>query len=56
MRGIGNALLRREIYFLIIYFIIDGLTNPRFDDFTYFYYLNVLGISKFMFAMITLIG
>lgn len=56
MRGIGYALLRREIYFLIIFFILDGLTNPSFADFTYFFYLNVIGISKFMFAMITLIG
>ena len=56
MRGIGYALMRREIYFLIIYFILDGLTNPSFADFTYFFYLNVIGISKMMFAMLTLIG
>jgi hypothetical protein len=30
MRGIGNSLLRKEIYFLIIYFILDGLINPSF--------------------------
>jgi len=47
---------RREVYFVIIYFILDGFTNPQFTDFTYFFLLNVIGLSKFMFAMITLIG
>jgi len=56
MRGIGNALLRWEIYFLVIFFILDGLTNPSFADFTYFFLMNVIGISKFMFAMIALIA
>lgn len=56
MRGIGSSLLHREIYFLVIYFILDGLTNPNFNDFTYFFLLNVIGISKFMFAMLTLLG
>lgn len=49
-------MLRKEIYFLIIYFILDGLTNPSFNDFTYFFYLKVIGISKFMYAMLTLFG
>lgn len=56
MKGIGNALTRKEIYCLVIYFLLDGLTNPSFSDFTYFFLLNVIGISKFMFAMLTLIG
>lgn len=40
----------------MIYFLLDGITNPSFSDFTYFFLLNVIGISKFMFAMLTLIG
>lgn len=56
MRQIGWALKRKEIYFVVIYFILDGLTNPSFSDFAYFWLLNVVGVSKFMFAMIVLIG
>lgn len=55
-RLIGQALKRKEIYCIVIYFILDGLTNPSFADFTYFFLMNVIGVSKFMFAMITLIG
>lgn len=40
----------------MIYFILDGFTNPSFGDFTYFFLMNVVGVSKFMFAMIALIG
>mmetsp|Transcript_1696 Transcript_1696/g.2992 ORF Transcript_1696/g.2992 Transcript_1696/m.2992 type:complete len:173 (-) Transcript_1696:582-1100(-) len=56
MRMIGWALQRKEIYCVVIYFILDGLTNPSFADFSYFFLMNVIGVSKFMFAMITLIG
>lgn len=41
---------------MVIYFILDGLTNPSFSDFSYFFLMNVIGVSKFMFAMIALIG
>ena len=56
MGQIGWALKRKEIYCVVIYFILDGLTNPSFSDFSYFFLLNVIGVSKFMFAMIVLIG
>lgn len=56
MKQIGWALQRKEIYCVVIYFILDGLTNPSFSDFSYFFLLNVIGVSKFMFAMIALIG
>jgi len=56
MKQLWKALQRREIYFLVIYFILDGFTNPSFGDFTYFFLMNVVGVSKFMFAMIALIG
>ena len=55
-RIIWDAVKRKEVYFIIIYFILDGFTNPSFADFSYFFLMNVVGISKFMFAMITLIG
>lgn len=46
----------REIYFVIIFFIAKSIIVPSFDEFTYFFLLNVIGISKFMFAVLVLIG
>jgi len=56
MRFIWITLQRSEVYCIVIYFILDGFTNPSFADFSYFFLLNVIGVSKFMFAMISLIG
>lgn len=56
MRGIGWAIKRWEIYFILIFFILDGITNPSFSDFTYYFLMNVVGLSKVWFAMLTLIG
>jgi len=56
MRLIWKCLMQKEVYCIVIYFLLDGLTNPSFADFSYFFLMNVIGISKFMFAMITLIG
>ena len=46
----------REIYLLIIFIISRALIVPKFDEFTYFFLLNVIGISKLMFAILLLIG
>ena len=46
----------KEIYLLIIFFIVKALMNPTFSEFTYFFLLNVVGISKFMFALLVLIA
>jgi len=56
MKALWWALQRKEILLVVLFFILDGLTNPSFSDFGYFFLLNVVGVSKFMFAMITLIG
>lgn len=53
---IWKCLMQKEVYCIVIYFLLDGFTNPSFADFSYFFLMNVIGISKFMFAMITLIG
>jgi len=45
----------KEIYLLVIFFILDGLTSPTFEDFEYFFLMNIIMLSKFMFAMKTLI-
>lgn len=41
------AMNRREIFQVILLFLIDGVTNPSFNDFAYFFQLNVIGLSKF---------
>lgn len=56
MASIWWALGRKEIYLVVIYFLVDGLTNPSFGDYSYFFLMNIIGVSKFMFAIITLIG
>lgn len=56
MVAIWRSLQRREIYLVVIYFLVDGVLNPSFDDYKYFFLMNVVGISKFWFAMIQLIG
>jgi Na+/melibiose symporter-like transporter len=55
-QAIGRAIKMREIYSLVIFFIAYGILSPKFDDFTYFFLLNVIGISKFIFALLALIG
>ena len=50
------ALTLPEIYRLLIYFVLDGITNPSFQDFFFYLILNELGVSKFLFAMIFLVG
>lgn len=46
----------REIYFLVIFFIVKGIINPTFAEFTYFFLMNEVGLSKFMFALLVLIA
>jgi len=55
-QAIGRALTMREIYCLVIFFIVKGILNPTFSEFSYFFLLNVIRISKFMFALLILIG
>jgi len=46
----------KEIYFLVIFFLALGILSPTFEDFMYFFYLNVIGISKLLFAALYLVG
>lgn len=46
----------REIYQLVIFFVLQALINPSFQEFSYFFLLNVIGVSKFMFSMLVLLG
>lgn len=55
-QAIGKAVKMREIYCIVIFFIAKGILNPTFEEFSYFFLLNVIGISKFMFALLVLIA
>lgn len=54
--AIGRALTLREIYFLVIFFVAQGIICPSFEEFSYFFLLNVIKISKFVFALLVLLG
>ena len=47
LKQIGLAMQMPEIYFVIFFFIINGVISPDFGDFSYYYMLNVCHISKF---------
>lgn len=55
-QAIGRAITMREIYFLVIFFILKGFLNPSIKEFSYFFLLNEIHISKFMFALLELIA
>jgi hypothetical protein len=46
----------REIYFLVIFFLVKGVICPSFEEFSYFFLLNEIKISKFVFSLLILIG
>ena len=41
---------------MVIFLLLKGLLSPSFEQYSYFFLLNVIKISKFMFAMLVLIG
>jgi len=41
----------KEIYFLVLYFVAFAIIVPTFEEFTYYFLLDVIGISKFTFAI-----
>jgi hypothetical protein len=47
MKQIGYAMMMPEIYLVIIFFLLNGLISPDFGDFSYYFMLNVVKISKF---------
>jgi hypothetical protein len=56
MNIIWKSLQQKEIYCIVIFFILDGLTSPNFSTYTYFFLMDVIHVSKFVFAMIVLVG
>ena len=55
-RIIGRAMTFKEIYFVVIFFIAKGILMPTFEEFTYFFLMNEIKISKFVFALLVLLG
>lgn len=53
---IYNALLMKEIYMVLLFFLVNGFLSPSFGQFSYFFMLNVAHISKFQFAMFGVIS
>jgi hypothetical protein len=49
-------MLMPEIYLVISYFLLNGLLSPDFGDFSYFFMLNVVKLSKFQYSMLGLVG
>jgi hypothetical protein len=47
LRQIFAAMVMPEMYLVVLFFIFNGLISPDFGDFSYYYMLNVAGISKF---------
>ena len=56
MKAIGESLLMKEIYYLVIFFIASAIIQPSFGEFSYFFLLNIVGISKLTFAVLMLVG
>lgn len=47
IKHIGQAIVMPEIYLVICFFVINGLISPDFGDFSYYFMLNVCGVTKF---------
>ena len=53
---IKEAFKIREYFSTVLYILLGGLLVPTFYTFGYYFYLNVVGLSKFMYAMLTVIA
>ena len=45
-----------EFYKLLFYLVITGFLTPSFYSFGYYFMLDVAGISKFSYSMLTVLG
>lgn len=55
-RAIGHSLTYKEIYLIVIFILVTAVVNPTFQEFTYFFVLDVCRISKLYFAFLVLVG
>lgn len=47
MKQIGRAIIMPEIYLVVAFFVLNGVISPDFGDFSYYFMLNEIKISKF---------
>ena len=45
-----------EIYLVIAFFLLNGLLSPDFGDFSYYFMLNTVKLSKFQYSMLGVVG
>ena len=53
---IKEAFRIREYYQLIMYLVIGGLLVPSFGSFGYFFMMDVVGVSKWTYSMLSVLG
>ena len=51
----GEAIKIKQFYYMIFYLIISGFLVPTFGSFNYYFLLDVVKISKFTYAMLTVL-
>lgn len=49
-------MLMPEIVMVISYFLLSGVLNPDFGDFSYYFMMNVCKISKFQYSLMGIIS
>jgi Na+/melibiose symporter-like transporter len=55
-KTIGKAIQMREIYLVLIFFVIKGLLNPSFEDFSYFFLMDIIKISAMVYSLLAVLG
>ena len=45
-----------EYYSMVLFFLITGILAPSFGTFSYYFMLDVVGISKSTYALLTVLG
>ena len=45
-----------EIYQICIFFLINGLFKPSFENFTYYFLMDIIGIQKITYSLLVFIG
>lgn len=45
-----------EIYLVITFFVLNGVISPDFSDFSYYFMLNEIKITKIQYSMLGTIG
>ena len=56
MGQIKEAIKIQEFYRVILFLILSGITVPSFGTFGYYFMLDVVKLSKFTIAMLSVIG